>query len=175
MAYQKKVIQWLEEFIIGMNICPFAKAPWEQGQILLQGCEKTEESAIIKSFNLCLEELETNGPFETCLFYLPHLPWDYLDFNDFSQILEDELLTAGLEEKYQLVVFHPGFYFADTDPHDLANYVNRSPYPLIHILKRLDIERAINNFEDAQKISYINEKKIKKLDPEILRRIFWYL
>lgn len=170
-----EVKAWVKEFIVGMNICPFAKDPFDRNQIQYLESKAIKQDELLADFINCIEQLNESEHHTTSLLIYSKCDMDFLDFNDFAGILEDGLAEINLSEQYQIVVFHPGFYFGDTSKHSPANYVNRSPYPMIHILNRSDVQNALKNFEQAEQISYLNEKKIQNMTPQEKNRIFHFL
>ena len=136
--------------------------------------EETKEDFNIYSFKEQIHQLETVD-IETTLWVLPNLEINFLDFNDLSLEFEKIIDELNLADKYQIVVFHPEFYFGSLDKDDKANWVNRSPYPLIHILRKESLDLALTSIEIAKNLSTMNEKKIKALSKEEIERYFWYL
>jgi hypothetical protein len=150
---------WLEQTVIGMNLCPFAEAPYEKGAIDFHICESVEYENIYNEFIKTLEKLSKDSSIETSLLITPNVKSDFREYYDFILTLEDLLEENNLSTIYQLVAFHPEFQFEGLDKDDKANYVNRSPLPLIHILKTESIEKLGITPEDAEKISLENSKK----------------
>ncbi len=170
----KLINKWLMDTIIGLNLCPFAKAPFEAGEINIQVSTAATAEVAYQSF---INEIEiiANGKATTSLLGFSQLNLDFLSFNDFIGSLEEALEDNDLADVFQLVCFHPEFIFEDTNRDDLANFVNRSPMPLIHILKRIDVSVAMNSTQASENISFLNEKTIKALSISELKRYFWYL
>lgn len=166
--------QWLEKTIIELNLCPFAKEPFLKKSLRINICEENINSFNIYSFKDQIKQLETES-IETILWVFSNLQINYLDFNDLSLEFEEQLEQLNLEDKYQLVIFHPDFYFGGVHPSDKANWVNRSPLPLIHILRKDSLDKAMASEEVAKNLSLLNEKKIKALSKDELEYYFWYL
>lgn len=168
---------WLKEIVIGLDLCPFARIPFEKGQIRVVECEEAQEEEQLAFF---LEELEVlnqseAGELSTTLIVYPHASASFIEFNDFVGDLEFMLEEAGLDEIFQLVAFHPKFVFEHLASDHLGNYVNRSPFPVLHILRAEEVERAIKHPKEGEAISFNNDKKLHALSQESLDQIFYYL
>lgn len=168
---------WLEHIIIGLDLCPFAQVPFMEGRIHVAVCEESDEEGIIKSFTLECERLFIEGAskISTTLIAFPNFTQDFLEFNDLVGDLEYLLEEAGLSSVFQLVVFHPHFYFEGLKTNDLANYVNRSPYPVVHIIRVEEMRTAVEELKKGEQVSFFNEKKLKALSPEKIKELFYYL
>lgn len=152
--YIDDTVRWLERAVIGLNLCPFAKAVHVKGQIHYA---VTFASGAQDVLDLLRDELTAlaNTPAEvrdTTLLVMPHCLQDFLDFNDFLGDAEDVLHALGLEGTLQLASFHPQFQFAGTDVDDVTNCTNRSPYPTLHLLREASIDRAVAVFPEAEAI-----------------------
>ena len=159
--------EWLEKVVVGLNLCPFAKAPYENAKIeLIAGALNELEDMVETS----LEKLNQDV-FETSLLIFK----DQIDFESFYQLsagLEAALEEAGLEEFFQIVVFHPDFVFEGLDANDRANLVNRSPYPTIHILKTASMNALNLEPGQGEKISLANEEQLNSLTLESLQKLY---
>ncbi len=174
MDYLALTKSWLEKTIIGLNLCPFAKTPYEKGKIIFSLCENSSFDKIYQAFIDELGKLNSEE-FETTLFITPNASDDFFEFNDFIGELEALLEENDLSKIYQLVGFHPKFIFDGMQFDEPANYVNRSPFPLIHILKTESIEKLNLSKEEAEAISTKNEKTISSLESKELNSHFNYL
>ena len=148
-AITASVRHWVETFVVGLNICPFAGRELRQERIRFVVTSATTEPELLTSLQAELEWLDTHPAIETTL--LIH-PWVLQDFNDYNQFLEtaDDLLCAmGVEGIYQLASFHPQYQFAGTAVADVENHTNRSPYPMLHLLREQSIERSIASYPDT--------------------------
>jgi hypothetical protein len=170
-------IYWLEEVVIGLNLCPFAKTPYHNGLVRLIENESTLESDQLSFFLDELENLQQRPVTElsTTLIVFVNDDNDFADFNDFVGLCEDMLIESGLEEHFQLVAFHPQFLLADIDPLHRSHWVGRSPYPTIHILRNAEIEMALAGYTDLIGIPARNEGKLLSLSEEEFDNIFYYL
>lgn len=177
MTTRELSLYWLEKVVIGLELCPFAKKPYQNGLIRLIENKSIKESDQLSFFLDELEHLQQTPHTElsTTLIVFVNDKNDFDCFNDFVGLCEDTLHDSGGEEHFQLAVFHPQFVFEDKDPLDLANWVGRSPYPTIHILRNAEIETALLNYPDVIGISARNEEKILSLSSQEFEKIFHYL
>jgi hypothetical protein len=148
-------VRWLERAVIGLNLCPFAKAPHVKGQIHYVLIEQLQALAEMPA-----EERET------VLLIVPQMLQDFLDFNDFLDETDAVLQELDLEGVFQVASFHPQFQFADTEPDDIGNFTNRSPYPTLHLLREESIDRAVEAFPEAEMIYETNIETLDKLGAE---------
>ena len=158
-------VRWLERAVIGLNLCPFAKAPHVKGQIHYavseaKGLEGLRDELIEELQALAALSAEER---ETVLLIVPHMLRDFLDFNDFLDEADGVLQELDLEGEFQVASFHPDFQFAGTEPDDITNYTNRSPYPTLHLLREASIERAVQAFPEAETIYEANMATLQKL------------
>jgi uncharacterized protein len=158
-------VRWLERSVIGLNLCPFAKAPHVKGQIhyvvsQAKGLEGLRDE-LIEQLQV-LAELSAEER-ETTLLIVPQMLRDFLEFNDFLDEADGVLQELDLEGVLQVASFHPDFQFADADPSDLGNYTNRSPYPTLHLLREESIDRAVEAFPEAEMIYEANIQTMEKL------------
>ena len=168
---------WLEKIVIGLDLCPFAKIPYDRGLVRVVVCEDPEEDAQMLFFLEELEYLNQTTPMDvsTTVVVYSNGSNDFLAFNDFVGELEDMMAEANLSAVFQLVTFHPKFVFVDTDFEHRGNLVNRSPFPILHILRSEEIARAMKNPQDGEVISFNNDKKLHELSAPALDQIFYYL
>ena len=168
---------WLETIVLGLDLCPFARIPYQKGQIRICSHLDSTEEAQLGYFLEELDVLHQADPSDisTTIIAYPNASSDFYEFNDFVGDLESMLEEAGLADIFQLVAFHPKFVFVDTEFNHLGNYVNRSPFPIIHILRSEEIARALKNPKDGETISFNNDKKLHELSRETLEQLFYYL
>ena len=168
---------WLENIVLGLDLCPFARIPYQNGQIRISVCEDDAEVEQLGHFLEELDLLHQADPkdISTTIIAYPKGDPDFNEFNDFVGDLESMLEEAQLADSYQLVAFHPKFVFIDTEFEHLGNYVNRSPFPIIHILRSEEIARALKNPKDGEVISFNNDKKLHSISRAALDQLFYYL
>ena len=157
--------QWLEKAVIGLNLCPFAKAVYVKNQVRLVVSQARHADDLLEELDRELELLGNTpaAEIDTTLLIHPTLFDDFLDFNDFLEIAESVLDEHGLEGVLQLASFHPKFQFDGTEPDDISNYTNRAPFAMLHLLREESIDRAVQAFPEAQTIFEENIKTLEKL------------
>ena len=160
--------RWLERAVIGLNLCPFAKAVQVKGQIHFVVSAAETALALAEDLQRELLALAAADPeaVETTLLVHPRVLSDFLDYNDFLDIADELLADLGLEGVLQIASFHPDYQFAGTDPHDVENSTNRSPYPTLHLLREASLERAVAATPDAADIFERNIETMRRLGPE---------
>ena len=158
-------VRWLERAVIGLNLCPFAKAPHVKGQIhyvvsQAKGLEGLRDELIEQLQAMAALPADAR---ETVLLIVPQMLHDFLDFNDFLDEADGVLQELDMEGEFQVASFHPQFQFADTEPDDITNFTNRSPYPTLHLLREDSIDRAVEAFPEAETIYETNMATLEKL------------
>lgn len=158
---------WVERVVIGLKLCPFAPAPALKGLIRYATSEVETREALLEDLATELQHLVASPPeeVETTLLVHPQVLQDFHDFNDFLEIADEALRMWGLEGEIQIASFHPQYQFAGTDPDDIGNATNRSPYPMLHLLREQSIARAVDAFGDTRSISAANLETLEKLGP----------
>ncbi|PXW95853.1 hypothetical protein C7444_108112 [Sphaerotilus hippei] len=166
--------QWLLQAVIGLNLCPFAKAVQVKRQIRWVVSDATDAEGLQAQLQDELQRLADTDPavVETTLLIHPRVMGDFLDFNDFLDIADGTIEALGLEGVLQVASFHPDYQFADSDPDDVANCTNRSPYPTLHLLRESSIEAAIDSLADPDEIYERNIETLQRLGPEGWRQLW---
>ncbi|MEP7296700.1 MAG: DUF1415 domain-containing protein [Burkholderiales bacterium] len=156
---------WVEHAVVGLNLCPFAKAPLVKGQIRFVVNETDDPRELLDA--LCAELVALNeadpAQVETTLLIHPNVLGDFLDFNDFLDAADAALAELGLEGVLQIASFHPQYQFAGTDADDVGNATNRSPYPTLHLLREASLDRAVEAFPEADAIYENNVRTLEAL------------
>ena len=160
--------KWLERAVIGLNLCPFAKAVHVKGQVRYVVSAAQDEDALLDDLERELGFLRDAAPedVETTLLVLPDVLTDFADFADFLDLVEIVLRTQGLVGILQVASFHPDYVFADAEPDDVANHTNRAPYPTLHLLREASLARATAAFPDAADIYERNIETLNELGLE---------
>ena len=161
----KQTRHWLEKAVIGLNLCPFAKAVYVKNQVRLVVSQARHADDLLEELDSELDRL-VNTPAEeldTTLLIHPTLFADFLDFNDFMEIAEDVVTEHELEGIVQLASFHPKFQFDGTKPDDIGNFTNRAPFAMLHLLREESIGRAVHAFPRAEAIFEENIKTLENL------------
>lgn len=166
--------QWLEKAVIGLNLCPFAKPVYARNQIRYAISQAETPEALLADLIDELQTLAAAEPeeIETTLLIHPGVLNDFLDYNDFLGVAEDAVADLGLEGVLQVASFHPEYQFAGTEPDDVTNYTNRSPYPTLHLLREASVEKAVAAVPDASEIYERNMETLRRLGVEGWRRLW---
>jgi len=145
---------WVQRAVVGLNLCPFAKASLAKGQVRFVVCASDDPRVLLDALCAQMDELAATdaGVVETTLVVHPNALLDFDDFNDFLGAADAALEDRGLAGVLQVASFHPRFRFADTAADDLGNATNRSPYPTLHLLREASVARAVEAFPDAEAI-----------------------
>jgi hypothetical protein len=157
--------QWIEKAVIGLNLCPFAKAVYVKNQVRYVVSHAPHLDGLLEDLDRELDCLAAADPeaVDTTLLIHPTLLPDFLDFNDFMQLAEAAVDEHGLEGVIQVASFHPQFQFEGTEPDDLGNTTNRAPFPTLHLLREASIERAVAAFPQAETIYERNIETLQAL------------
>jgi hypothetical protein len=158
-------LRWLERAVIGLNLCPFAKAVYVKGQVHCTVSQASNLEALRDDLLQALKDLVAHEPAErdTTLLIIQNLLQDFVDYNDFLNVADDCLLALDLEGEIQIASFHPQYQFAGTDEDDITNFTNRSPYPTLHLIREASIDRAVTAFPDAEDIFEANMATMNQL------------
>ena len=158
---------WVEHAVIGLNLCPFAKAPQVKGLVRYVQSEATDPAALLTDLMDELQRLAEAPPerLETTLLVHPQVFTDFGDFNDFLGVAEDAVADLGLEGVIQVASFHPDYRFEGTTADDITNATNRSPHPTLHLIREDSIDRAVAAFPEAQTIYEANMETMERLGP----------
>ncbi|RZF28756.1 DUF1415 domain-containing protein [Paraburkholderia sp. UYCP14C] len=156
---------WLTEAVIGLNLCPFAKAVHVKGQIRYAISEADTLEAVLTDLEAELQTLVAADPaaIDTTLLILPRAFGDFLDFNDCLFFADRLIRQLRLEGVIQIASFHPHYQFEGSEPDDIENYTNRAPYPILHLLREDSIERAVQAFPDAEQIYERNQETLRRI------------
>ena len=159
--------RWLERAVIGLNLCPFAKAVYVKQQIHYALSQARGVNELRDDLGTQLRELvKLNADVrETTLLIVPTVLRDFLDFNHFLTEAEEVLIGLDLEGVIQIASFHPDYQFAGTRSDDITNFTNRSPYPTLHLIREASMDRALEAFPDPQAIFETNMHTLEKLGP----------
>lgn len=176
-TYKLDVVSWVQNIVIGLNLCPFARKPFESQQVSIVCEEVNEEDAILEVVLRELIRLE-NTPVETLETTLIVLPKAYPCFNDFNSllfVLNEVLVLEGFEGYFQIASFHPRYQFTNTHIDDLENFTNRAPYPIIHLIREDSVSAALDNHPDPDAIPENNINRLKSLSESEFTKLFSYL
>lgn len=155
--------RWLEQVVIGLNLCPFARQPYANETIKFVLEPSNSDQIIMQTLLLELDSLYQSDDFQTTLIICPNAFDDFDAFWHFIADCEALVEQAGLEGTFQLASFHPRYRFEDTKTGDLGNATNQSPYPTLHILREADVTAAVSAYGDTDVISQRNIATLEKL------------
>ena len=156
---------WVDRAVIGLNLCPFAKAPQVKGQVRYVASAATDPAALLADLVAELERLAEAPPekIETTLLIHPGVMTDFAEYNDFLEIVDATVEELDLDGILQVASFHPDYQFEGTAPDDVENATNRSPYPTLHLLREDSIDRAVAAFPEAEAIYQTNIDTLQRL------------
>lgn len=165
---------WLIKAVIGLNLCPFAKAVHVKEQIKYVVSEATTMEQLLESLAQELEFLAevSREKTDTTLLIHPNVLNDFLDYNDFLELADQLLEDLDLDGELQIASFHPQYQFAGTEIDDVTNFTNRSPYPTLHLLREDSIDEAVKAFPEAEAIFETNMQTMEKLGTDGWLKLF---
>jgi hypothetical protein len=165
---------WLERAVIGLNLCPFASPVHLHHRIRYFVSVAQSPKPLLDDLMAELHVLDAADPeqCETTLLIHPHVLQDFLDYNDFLAQADDAVAELGLEGVIQVASFHPRYQFEDAAPDDIENYTNRSPFPMLHLLRESSVERAVTTHPDTTTIYRKNIETLRRLGHDGWRRLW---
>ncbi len=157
--------KWLLQAVVGLNLCPFAKAVVVKNMVRYRVCASSDPTDVLAMLREELNHLAEADPdkLDTTLLIAPKALPDFLDFNDFLADCDDVLVELELEGVLQVADFHPHYQFGGTDADDIDNFTNRTPYPTLHLLRETSIDKAVEAYPDASLIFERNIEVLTKL------------
>lgn len=173
----RAIERWLDEVVIGLNLCPFAAKPRQAGCIKIELVPQCDVETALQHLQRLLTELETAEPrrHETTLVVFPHMLQvfdEFLGFLDLANALVDSLGWRGV---YQLASFHPDYCFAGNLPGAPANLTNQAPHPIVHLLREASVEKVLANYPDPASIPVRNVQTVTELSERERSRLFPHL
>ena len=163
------VRQWVEDVVVELNLCPFAKRELIADRVRFVVTDATSEDELLETLAFELEFLGSTPSIETTLVIHPHVLGDFSLYNQFLDNADRLLVALKLEGVFQVATFHPDYQFADTKADDAENYTNRSPYPVLHLLREESLERVIASTPDIDQIPKRNIETMNRVGTESLR------
>lgn len=160
--------RWVENLVIGLNLCPFAKSVYVKEQVKIHITPTQDEDELTQLLIQLLQELALTPAeqIDTTLLVVPNMFESFYDFNDYMELADKVLERLNLVGEIQIANFHPQFQFAGTELNEMGNYTNRSPYPILHLIREASIDRAVSQFPDASVIFERNIALMEKLGPD---------
>jgi len=176
MISQKQAVssvkKWVEDIVIGLNLCPFAKKELVKNRIRFEVCAANTEEELTLKLNQELEYLFAHDDVETSLLILTNVLQNFYDYNQFLDVADALIQKLDFEGEFQIASFHPDYQFADTELDDVENYTNRAPYPILHILREASLERAIDTYPDVDDIPKKNIALLQNMGKRKIRVLF---
>lgn len=171
------VEQWLDEVVIGLDLCPFAARPRREKRVRIAVSHATTAEALLDDLQAELEHLSDTpvAELETTLLAIPDMLEDFADYNDFLDAVDLWVEQFGWEGELQVASFHPQYQFADTAADDPGNLTNRSPWPLLHVIREESLEKAIEHYPDVDRIPERNIARMQALTAEERSKLFPHL
>lgn len=168
---------WLDEVVIGLNLCPFAARPRREGRVRIAVSHARDDEALLADLQAELERLADTpaAELETTLLAIPDMLEDFADYNDFLDAVDLWMEHMGWDGELQVASFHPDYQFADTAADDAGNLTNRSPWPLLHIIREDSLEEAIAHYPDVEGIPARNIARVTALGADERARLFPWL
>lgn len=159
---------WVQRAVIGLNLCPFAKAVEAKGQVRYVRSDASDEDALLAALCAEMHRLAQADPTEidTTLLIHPQVLNDFLDYNNFLEAADAAVEELGYAGVLQVASFHPDYQFDGTSPDDVSNATNRSPYPTLHLLREDSVDRAVMAFPEAESIFEDNMRTLDALGAE---------
>lgn len=162
---------WVETVVIGLNLCPFAKREMVNNSVRFSVTTADSEQQLLVDLQDEMELLSGDDAVETTLLIHPRVLQSFSDYNEFLSVAEDLLRKLDLEGILQVASFHPSYQFSGTEPGDAQNYTNRSPYPMLHLLREESLEQAIANHPDSRLIPIRNVAHVRNLGGARMRSL----
>lgn len=164
-------LNWIHQFIIEYRICPFAKVPVLNNQLRISVYNSTKTAIALEELMTEVYHLDQHPETETTLLVFADSFKDFFVYLDLVDLAERLLYEQGYEGKYQIASFHPEYCFADADYDAVTNYTNRSPYPMLHLLREDRLEQAISAYGDTESIPERNQQLMQQLGLEQIKAI----
>jgi hypothetical protein len=166
--------RWLERAVIGLALCPFAESIYKSERVRFQVSAQRSPTALLEDLRSELNYLQEVDPrqCETTLLIHPWALTDFLEYNEFLEVCDAAIVELGLEGELQIASFHPAYQFAGTQPQDVENYTNRSPYPMLQLLREASISLAVAAVPDTEEIYRNNIRTLRDLGHEGWRRLW---
>jgi hypothetical protein len=165
------VRQWVSSMVVDMNLCPFAKRELVKNRVRFFVTEAIAEEELLMVLEAELERLNSEPAVETTLLIHPGVLQKFHDYNQFLDIADRLLVQMRLEGIFQIASFHPDYQFAGTGPDDAENYTNRSPFPLLHLIREESLERVIADYPDVDEVPSRNIELMNSLGNKKLQAV----
>lgn len=161
--------KWVEDVVVGYNLCPFAKRELVRNRVRFVVSDAATEDELLQALHAELQRLDDEPEIETTLLIHPRILQAFAPYNEFLDAADGLLAYLDMEGVYQIASFHPDYQFADTEPEAAENYTNRSPFPMLHLLREASLEAAIDSYPEVDDIPQRNIELMNKLGAEKMR------
>ena len=168
-SIETSVRQWVDTFVVDLNLCPFAKRELVKNRVRFVVSNATTEEELLMALEDELTRLNDDLSVETTLLIHPDVLQDFQAYNQFLDYADGLLRQMDLDGVYQIASFHPDYQFGGTDPGDAENYTNRSPYPILHLLREESLDKVLAATEHAEQIPVRNVELMNSMGAEKLR------
>lgn len=167
---------WLDQVVVGLGLCPFAAKPLQEARVRIDVSLAQSPEELVSDLHIALCRLEETpaSALETSLLVAPNILADFYDYNDFLDVADALLVEGNWDGLIQIASFHPGYQFGGTDKNDVENFTNRAPYPIFHLLREASLDAVLEAYPDPGGIPERNIALFKKMDREVLKRLFPY-
>ena len=171
-SIEQQIRAWLEQIVVGLNLCPFAAPVVSSEGLRIKICDATDIDTIMQSFlsELDLIQSTLESDIATTLLVIPNALKDFEEYLDVIDLAEELLSEVGLEGVIQLASFHPSYQFADEPAESASHFSNRSPYPLIHFLREEMVASALQNYANPEEIPTRNIKTLQAIGRDTIER-----
>jgi len=162
---------WISSVIVAFNFCPFAKREIERNSVFYRVCSDTTMEAVLEHFIDECVRLDKNPDIETSFLIFSKQFTNFISFLGLIELATELLVTQHYEGVYQIASFHPEYRFANSSLDDASNYTNRSPYPMLHLLREESLERALEGYSDSDQIPIQNIEKSRQLGNDVFKKL----
>lgn len=169
------VSTWLNQVVIGLNLCPFAAKPRKENKVRIRLVWAGDDETLLAELKSECGFLQQQVQIETSLLVLPKYLQDFWDYNQFLVWANQLLRREGYEGEFQIASFHPDYCFAGVDPDAAENLTNRAPYPILHLIREASLEKALQYFPDIQSVPEKNKQRVENLTLKEKQKLFPYL
>lgn len=171
------VVRWLNDVVIGLNLCPFAGKPAGENRVRIVISAADDDELLLQDLQREMELLDEApaSAIETTLVVIPNHLHDFFDYNQFLNWAEKLIKRHGWSGVYQLATFHPDYCFAGAGPEDAENLTNRAPYPVLHIIREASLEQALQYYAGVEDVPENNKKRVTSLTAAEKQQLFPYL
>lgn len=159
----KNTKSWIDNIVIGLNLCPFAKPVFDHEKIRFRVSKVETEEELIVDLAYELSMLAENDSIETSFLIHPFALTDFEAYNAFLDLADDLIVAMQLEGVFQIASFHPSYQFSDSAADDVENYSNRSPYPMLHLLREASLDKAVESYPNTELIPERNKATLQKM------------